>query len=144
MAEQKSKEAVSKSGMGAISGTVTSSGTSQSWRSRSQSYLLIWTDSSFDEKRQDCQNTLKQLRIVVNEVYTLTTPSQCITFLNEMDEQRAFVVSSGALGRDLVPEIQNTPRVDTIYIFCVNKQRHEGWAKHCLKIQGVYTERYYF
>ena len=143
MAEQKSKEAVSKSGMGAISGTVASSGTSQSWRSRSQSYLLIWADSSFDEKRQDCQNTLKQLRSVVNEVHTLTTPAQCITFLNEMDTQRTFVVSSGALGRDLGPEIHDIPRVDTIYIFCANKQRHEGWAKHWSKIQGVYTERYY-
>ena len=140
MAEQKSKEAVSKSGMGAISGTVASLGTSRSWRSRSESYLLIWVDSSFDEKREDCQNTLKQLRSVVNEVRTLTTPAQCITFLNEMDKQRAFVVSSGDLGQDLVPEIHGTPRVDTIYIFCANKQRHEGWAKHWSKIQGVYTE----
>ena len=140
MAEQKSKEAVSKSGMGAISGTVTSSGTSRSWRSRSESCLLIWADSSFDEKRQDCQNTLKQLRSVVKEVHTLTTPAQCITFLNKMDTQRAFVVSSGALGRDLVPEIHDIPQVDTIYIFCANKQRHEGWAKHWSKIQGVYTE----
>ena len=57
-----------------------------------------------------------------------------------MDKQRAFVVSSGALGRDLVPKIHDTPRVDTIYIFCANKQRHEGWAKHWSKIQGVYTE----
>ena len=143
MAEQKSKEAVSKSGMGAISGTVASLGTSRSWRSRSESCLLIWADSSFDGKRQDCQNTLKQLRSIVNEVRTLTTPAQCITFLNEMDKQRAFVVSSGALGRDLVPEIHDTPRVDTIYILCANKQRHEGWTKHWSKIQGVYTEEYY-
>ena len=140
MAEQKSKEAVSKSGKGAISGTVASSSTSRSWRSRSESYLLIWAYSSTDEKRQDCQKTLRQLRSVVNEVRTLTTPAQCITFLNEMGEQRAFVVSSGALGRDLVPEIHDTSRVDTIYIFCVNKQRHEGWIKHWSKIQGVYAE----
>ena len=143
MAKQNFKEAESKSGMGAISGTVASSGTSRSWRSWSESYLLIWADSSFDEKRQDCQNTLKQLRSVVNEVHLLTTPAQCIRFLKEMDKQKAFVISSGALGRDLVPEIHNIPRVDTIYIFCANKQRHEGWAKQWPKIQGVYTERYY-
>ena len=143
MGGQKSKEAVSKSGMEAISGTVSSSGTSQSRRSRSQGYLLIWADSSFDEKKQDCQNTLKQLRSVVNEVHPLTTPAQCIMFLNEMDKQRAFVISSGALGRELVPEIHNIQRVDTIYIFCANKQRHEEWAKQWSKIQGVYTERYY-
>ena len=143
MAKQTSKEAVSKSGMGATSGTVTSPSTSESQKSLSQSYLLIWADSSFDEKRQDYQNTLKQLRSVVNEVHTLTTPAQCITFLNKMDTQRALVVSSGTLGRELVPEIHDIRRVDPIYIFCANKQRHEEWAKHWSKIKGVYTEKYY-
>ena len=139
MAEQKSKEAVSTSGMGTISGTVASSGRSQSWRSRSQSYLLIWADSSLNEK-EDYQSTLRHLRSVVDEVHLLTTPAQCVTFLNEMDKQKAFVISSGALGRDLVPEIHDIAPVDTIYIFCENKQRHEGWAMQWSKIQGVYTE----
>ena len=140
MGGQKSKEAVSTSGMATISGTVVSSDTNQSWRSRSQSYLLIWADSSLNEKEEDYQSTLRHLRSVVNEVHLLTTPAQCITFLNEMDKQKAFIISSGALGRDLVPEIHDIAPVDTIYIFCANKQRHEGWAKQWPKIQGVYTE----
>ena len=121
MGGQKSKEAVSTSGMGAISGTVPSPGTSESQKSRSQSYLLIWTDSSFDEKKQDCQNTLRNLRSVVNEVHQLITPAQCVSVLNEMNKRRAFVVASGALGREIVPEIHDIQRVDTIYIFCANK-----------------------
>ena len=140
MAEQKSKEAVSKSGMGAISGTVASSGTSQSRIRRLQSYLLIWADGNFDDTKKDCQNTLKHLRSVVNEVHVLATPMQCITFLNEMDKQKAFVISSGALGLELVPEIHDIPRVDTIYIFCGNKQRYTEWAKDWSKVQGVHTE----
>ena len=140
MGGQKSKEAVSTSGMGAISGTVTSPGTSESQKSLSQSYLLIWADSSSDEKKQDCQNTLRHLRSVVNEVHQLTTPAQCISVLKEMNKRKAFVISSGALGRELVPEIHDIQLVDTIYIFCANKQRHEEWAKHWSKIQGVYTE----
>ena len=85
MAEQKSKEAASKSGMGAISGTVASSGTSQSRICRLQSYLLIWVDGTFDDTKKDCQNTLKHLHGVINNVHVLTTPEQCITFLNEID-----------------------------------------------------------
>ena len=140
MGGQKSKEAVSTSGMGTISGTVASSDTNQSWRSRSQSYLLIWADSSLNEKEEDYQSTLRHLRSVVSEVHLITTPAQCITFLNEMDKQKAFIISSGALGRVLVPEIHDIAPVDTIYIFCANKQRQEGWAKQWPKIQGVYTE----
>ena len=121
-----------------------SPGTSESQKSRSQSYLLIWVDNSFDEKKkQDGQNTLRHLRSVVNEVHPLSTPVQCISVLNEMNKRKAFVVSSGALGRELVPEIHDIQRVDTIYIFCANKQRHEGWAEHWSNIQGVYAERHY-
>ena len=143
MGGQKSKQAVSKSGMGAISGTVASLGTSQSRIRRLQSYLLIWIDGNFDDTKKDCQNTLKQLRSVVKEVHVLATPMQCITFLNEMDNQRAFIISSGALGLELVPEIHDIPLVDTIYIFCGNKHRYTEWAKDWSKIQGVHTERYY-
>ena len=140
MAEQKSKEAESKSSMGAISGTVASSGASQSRIRRLQSYLLIWADGNFDDTKKDCQNTLKHLRSVVNEVHVLATPMQCITFLNKMDNQRAFIISSGALGLELVPEIHNIPRVDAIYIFCGNKRRYTEWAKTWPKIQGIHTE----
>ena len=51
-----------------------------------------------------------------------------------------FAISSAALGLGLVPEVHDIPRVDTIYIFCANKQRYTEWAKHWSKIQGVYTE----
>ena len=83
---------------------------------------------------------MRHLRSVVNEVHPLTTPVQCISVLNEMNKRKVFVVSSGALGRELVPEIHDIQRVDTIYIFCANKQRHEEWAEHWSNIQGVYTE----
>ena len=76
MGRQKAKGAVSTSGMGAISGTVSSPGTNESQRSRTQNYLLIWIDGNFDEKKKDCQNTLRHLRSVVDEVHLLTTPTQ--------------------------------------------------------------------
>ncbi|CAF4754693.1 unnamed protein product, partial [Rotaria sp. Silwood2] len=31
------------------------------------------------------------------------------------------------------------PKLDAIYIYCGNKQRHEAWAKNWTKIKGVYT-----
>ena len=124
MTEQKSKEAVSTSSTGATSSAATSPGTGQSRIRRLHSYLLIWIDSRFDEKRKNCQNTLKYLCGVINKVHILTTPEQCITFLNEMDNQGAFIISSGALCLELVPEIHDIPRADTIYIFCANKQRY--------------------
>ncbi|CAF5037170.1 unnamed protein product, partial [Rotaria sp. Silwood1] len=54
---------------------------------------------------------------------------QCVQWLNENDEEILFVISSGAFGQKLVPNIHGMPKLDAIYIFCINKQRHEEWAK---------------
>ncbi|CAF1531484.1 unnamed protein product, partial [Rotaria sp. Silwood1] len=90
-------------------------------------------------EQEDCQNTLAQLRGVVNEVNPCTTAEQCIEKLQENSEETSFVISSGALGQHLVPEIHGMPKLDGIYIFCGNKQHHQEWTKHWPKIKGVHT-----
>ncbi|CAF5048978.1 unnamed protein product, partial [Rotaria sp. Silwood1] len=76
---------------------------------------------------------------VVNEVNPCTTAEQCIEKLQENSEETSFVISSGALGQHLVPEIHGMPKLDGIYIFCGNKQHHQEWTKHWPKIKGVHT-----
>ncbi|CAF4141296.1 unnamed protein product [Rotaria magnacalcarata] len=104
-----------------------------------QNYLVIWVDGSIDETNEDCRNTLEQLRAVVSDVNMCKTPQQCVEFLNEIDDGKAFIISSGALGQHLVADIHGMPTVGAIYIFCGNKARHELWAKDWPKIRGVFT-----
>jgi hypothetical protein len=39
-----------------------------------------------------------------------------------------------------VPCVHSKSQVDSIFIFCGNKKRHEEWAKEWPKINGVFTE----
>ncbi|CAF4740290.1 unnamed protein product, partial [Rotaria sp. Silwood2] len=125
--------------MGASATSTASSNTVQPRRHIIQNYFLIWIDGNIDQEHKDCQNTLDQLRSVVHEVHICTTSAQCIQFLNDIDDEKAFVISSGALGQHLVPTIHGMAQLDTIYIFCSNKARHEQWTKEWSKIQGVFT-----
>ncbi|CAF5103129.1 unnamed protein product, partial [Rotaria magnacalcarata] len=104
-----------------------------------QNYLVIWVDGSIDETNEDCRNTLAQLRAVVSDVNVCTTPEQCVQFLTEIDDGKAFIISSGALGQSLVNDIHSIPKVDAIYIFGDNKECHESWSKDWPKIRGVFT-----
>ncbi|CAF2071001.1 unnamed protein product [Rotaria magnacalcarata] len=104
-----------------------------------QNYSVIWVDGSIEETNEDCRNTLAQLRAVVSDVKMCKTPQQCVEFLNEIDDGKAFIISSGALGQHLVADIHGMPTVDAIYIFCGNKAPHEPWAKDWSKIRGVFT-----
>ncbi|CAF2061949.1 unnamed protein product [Rotaria magnacalcarata] len=139
MSGQKSKSTVPKSTVSAATSRTKTSDATQPRRRMVQNYLVIWVDGNIDEKIEDCRNTLTQLRAAVNEVNVCTTPEGCIEFLDKMDEGKAFVISSGALGQRLVNDIHGMPKVDVIYIFCGNKARHEPWTKDWPKIRGVFT-----
>jgi tetratricopeptide (TPR) repeat protein len=120
--------------------TTASSTTTHNHHRIVQNFLLIWVDANIDQSKKDCQNTLAQLRNIVNDVNICTEPEQCIQCLNDIDKEKAFIIVSGALGQHLVPNIHAMPQVDAIYIFCGNKSQHEEWTKKWDKVKGVYTE----
>jgi tetratricopeptide (TPR) repeat protein len=105
-----------------------------------QNVLLIWLDSNIDDNNEDCHNTISQLRRVVNTISTFTDGDQCIQFINNMDHEKACIIISGSLGEHVVPRIHDMSQLDSIFIFCGNKKRHEQWTKEWSKIKGVFTE----
>ncbi|CAF5122185.1 unnamed protein product, partial [Rotaria sp. Silwood1] len=103
-----------------------------------ENYLVIWVDANINMENEAFQHTLSQLRGVVNEVKICITPEECIRLLNDNKEETTFVISSGKLGQVLVPNIHGMRNLDTIYIFCRNKELHREWAQHWTKIKGVH------
>ncbi|CAF4071545.1 unnamed protein product [Rotaria magnacalcarata] len=139
MSEKKVKSTVPKSAAGASTSRTAASNAIRSRHRMTRNYLAIWVDPNIDENNEDCRNALEQLHTVVTEVCICTTPAQCIQFLNEINDEKAFVISSGALGQSLVNDIHSMSKLDAIYIFCRNKARHESWSKEWSKIRGVFT-----
>ncbi|CAF3359132.1 unnamed protein product [Rotaria socialis] len=138
MSEQKNKSTVSKPTVAAVN-RISTSNTMRIAHFIAQNYLVIWVDGNIDENNEDCRNTLKQLRVVVSEVNICMTQEQCVEFLNEIDDGKIFIISSGALGQHLVSCIHSMTQVHAIYIFCGNEARHQSWAKEWSKIRGVFT-----
>ncbi|CAF4430936.1 unnamed protein product, partial [Didymodactylos carnosus] len=44
-----------------------------------------------------------------------------------------------ALGQSTVPNIHHLPQLDSAYVFCRNKTKHEQWTKEWSKVKGVFT-----
>jgi tetratricopeptide (TPR) repeat protein len=105
-----------------------------------QNVLLIWLDTHIDNNSNDCRNTMTQLRQVVNEINTFTDGEACIQFINTITNSKACMIMSGSLGQHIVPRVHNMSQVDSIFIFCGNKQHHEEWTKKWSKIKGVFTK----
>ena len=105
-----------------------------------QNYLLVWLDANVSTSNEDAQQTLEHLRNVVNEVNVFTEPADCVTFLQGIQLEKAFLIVSGSLGQGLVPRIHAMTQIDAIYIFCRVKSRHEEWVKKWPKVKGVFTQ----
>ena len=105
-----------------------------------QNVLLIWLDNNIDDKKEDCRNTVTQLRRVVNDATTFTDGEECIEFIEDINDNKVCMIISGSLGQHIVPRVHNMSQVDSIFIFCGNKKYHEQWAKEWSKIKGVFTE----
>jgi tetratricopeptide (TPR) repeat protein len=105
-----------------------------------QNVLLIWLDNNIEHKNEDCRNTVSELRRVVNDVHTYTDGDQCIQFINTINNNKVCMIIRGYLGQLIMPRVHDMPQVDSIFIFCGNKARHEQWAQEWPKIKGVFTK----
>jgi len=104
-----------------------------------QNFHLVWLDANINEEADDFRNSITKLRQVVNTVNTFVDADKCIDFINNIQEETAFMIISGALGQTTVPIIYSKKQISDIYIFCRNKNWHEKWTKEWPKIKGVFT-----
>ncbi|CAF1478927.1 unnamed protein product [Rotaria sp. Silwood1] len=104
-----------------------------------QNFLLVWLDANLQESDNDFKNSLQHLRKIVASITTFTDAQQCVNFLSEIKKEKVFMIVSGSLGRQIVPEIEALPQLEAIYVFCGNQSVHEQWAKKISKVNGVYT-----
>ncbi|CAF1359540.1 unnamed protein product [Rotaria magnacalcarata] len=121
MHSQNAALTISKATANSTPSRITPLNVMQTRRRITQNYLVIWVDGNIDSNNEDCQSTLELLRTVVSDINICTTPEQCVQFLNDLDDGKAFIISSGALGQHLVHNIHSMAQADAIYIFCGNK-----------------------
>ena len=105
-----------------------------------QNFILIWLDPTIDQSNEDCSNSIGKLRRIVNTIKIFTDPDECLSFISEMKDENIFLVVPGALGSTIVPKIHLMSQINSIFVFCGNKSRHEQWAKDWVKVKGVYTD----
>jgi hypothetical protein len=104
-----------------------------------QNVVLVWIDGTIDLSDNNWQRMLDEMKAAVSTIKAFTCSDECHNYLRTMEKTRAFVISSGSLGRDIVPKIHGLTQVDAIYIFCDDISRHTVWTREWVKIKGVHT-----
>ncbi|CAF1075954.1 unnamed protein product [Didymodactylos carnosus] len=92
-----------------------------------ESHQLIWLDSSMDTK--ESQITLHNLRKVVDYTKLFDNVEECERYILEKKDTITFLVTSGALGQNLIPRINDLGNIRQIFVYCRNKDFHQQWAE---------------
>ncbi|CAF0850302.1 unnamed protein product [Rotaria sordida] len=85
-----------------------------------------------------CKETKEDLVINGAPVITVSRSDEAMQQIETHSEAKIFFISSGSLGKDMVPTIvRQYPLIHSFYIFCFDMATHGNWAldyTNCLKI----------
>ncbi|CAF1514384.1 unnamed protein product [Adineta steineri] len=107
---------------------------------RMQNIPLIWLDNNINDNNADCNNTIKQLKCVANNISTFTDSEECVKFIQTITNNKVCMIISGSFGPHIVPHVHYMPQVDTIFIFCNSQEYNKQWTKEWPKIKGVFSD----
>ena len=103
-----------------------------------ESITLIWFDPNIGS-REDTEHTKQRLRHINDYVIFHTDLDQCITFIQSIDKEKIFLITSGKKASELLPRINSLRQIDSIFIFCMKKVRYEHLLDEHSKIIGIYV-----
>jgi hypothetical protein len=87
-------------------------------------------EDEIDDESMLCANPA-MLKNLADEVYCLkyfSTVEKGLEYIRDNPEKKIFFVSSGTIGKIIVPQIANLSQIQGIYIFCGNISHHTEWA----------------
>jgi hypothetical protein len=99
-----------------------------------ETFSLIWLDTQVNTT-EDNQQTQQKLREIINYLITFDDQHQCHQYILSFSAQdRLILIVSGRLGRQFVPQIHQLRQLCSIYVYCMDKEANEQWAKEFTKV----------
>jgi hypothetical protein len=99
-----------------------------------ETFSLIWLDATVNTSPENIQSQ-EILRESINQLKTFDNGDECIKYIEYLSaNDRIILISSGSLGRSIVPRIHELRQIFSIYIYCMNKEANEQWTKKFIKV----------
>ena len=96
-------------------------------------YNVIWLDTSIHSKQNAHLQT--RLRSVVVQLQVFEDVVQCEQYIQSAFDTNQFIfIVSGKLGQEIIPRIHGYSIIYAIYVYCVNKDSYQVWAREYPKV----------
>lgn len=101
----------------------------------STSLQVVWLDTNIYNNINTELRT--RIREISPEAMEFNDQDEFLRFLgNDVDDPRRFIfIVSGVLAEKLVPNIEQRENILSIYVYCANISKHEGWSRQYAKVE---------
>ena len=103
-----------------------------------ESTTLLWFDPNIGSS-EDNEKTKQNLRSINDFVVFHTDLDQCVTFIQSIDKEKIFLITSGSKASQLLPLVAHLRQVNSIFIFCLKHDRYKHLIGEYSKIIGIYA-----
>lgn len=95
---------------------------------------LVWLDAQVN-KTEENRETQGKLKEIIGQFKAFEDSKSCHRYISSTSpKSQIILIVSGHYGRELVPKIHDLQQIQQIYVFCLNKQFNEQWAKDFRKV----------
>ena len=109
-------------------------------RHRPAKFRLIWLSDNIAELEKRFQESFTNLQRTFNSIDKFSDENHCVDLLTDLSHVKVLMIVSGALGKRIVPFVHDFCQVNSIFVFCQNKPRHDRWASEWSKVKGVFVD----
>lgn len=102
--------------------------------------IIIWLDLNVNQYDVDVQHSVNELQRVANSIKIFAHADQCIDYLTDIKNEKAFMIVSGSIDQQFMSLIQDIPQLYAIYVFCAHPRINEWRTEDYRKLKGVFNE----
>lgn len=101
-----------------------------------ETYFLIWLDNT--KKTGLSTKHIEELRSSIHYLRTFSDEIECENYIQSLSsDDRIILIVNAQLGKDFIPRIHHISQVTCIYVFCLNKSKHQTWANEYKKVKSI-------
>lgn len=114
-------------------------------RTNCEQITLVWLDSYVTDNKvfvDDIRLTKEILRELNDYVVLFDNELECLTYISSIKNETVLLIVSGLCATSkLLDSLHKLRHVDSIFIFCRNKDKYEHLKKDYQKIIGIFNEQ---
>ena len=107
-----------------------------------ENITLIWYDAKcIDDENPDVLLTKQLLRRLNNFVRFFDEEIECLNYIKGISMEKVFLIISGRLCISSLDLFHSLVQIESIFIFCIHRERYLSFLDQFEKIIGIYTDQ---